>query len=141
MPSQSEKQRAYIFHLRGKYKNKSNTPSDQQWIWEKGWEDIKEECFMRRYTRYFSEVNEFNVTKIKSILRNEIRKANLRLRSDREHKEYNQAYIEYLEDFINNRISHKDVANLALNKTDVYDDSSEAGQIEASKFIMDIINS
>jgi len=141
MPSQSEKQRAYIFHLRGKYKNKSNTPSDQQWIWDKGWEDIKEECCMKRYKRYFSEANEFNVTKIKSIIKNEIREANLRLRSDREHREYNQAYIDYLEDYIHNSISPRDIANLASKKTDVYDDSPEAGQIEASKFIMDIINS
>lgn len=96
---------------------------------------------MKRYKRYFSEANDFNITRIKSVVKNEIRKANLRLRSDREHIEYNQAYIDYLEDFISNHISNKDVANLAFNKTDVYDDSSEAGQIEASKFIMDIIDS
>lgn len=96
---------------------------------------------MKRYKRYFSEANDFNITRIKSVVKNEIRKANLRLRSDREHIEYNQAYIDYLEDFISNHISYKDVANLALSKTDVYDDSSEAGKIEASKFIMDTINS
>jgi len=95
---------------------------------------------MEKYKRYFSEANDFNITRIKSVVKNEIRKANLRLRSDREHIEYNQAYIDYLEDFISNHISHKDVANLAFSKTDVYDDSSEAGQIEASKFIMNIIN-
>jgi hypothetical protein len=44
MTSKSEQQRKYIFHLRGKYKNDSNTPQDQKWIWDSGWNEIKEEA-------------------------------------------------------------------------------------------------
>jgi hypothetical protein len=42
MPSSSEKQRNYIFYLRGKYKSKENTPEDEKWIWDSGWNKIKE---------------------------------------------------------------------------------------------------
>jgi hypothetical protein len=49
MPSSSEKQRRFIFTLRGKYKNKSNTPEKDQWIWEKGWEKV-ESIIKRIYT-------------------------------------------------------------------------------------------
>ena len=43
MPSKSKNQRNYIFYLRGKYKNKSNTPKDQAWIWDSGWNEIEED--------------------------------------------------------------------------------------------------
>ena len=43
MPSATEKQRNYIFYLRSKYKNKSDTPEKQKWIWDSGWEQVKED--------------------------------------------------------------------------------------------------
>lgn len=42
MPSSSEKQRKYIFYLRGKYKNKKNTPKKYSFIWDKDWEKVQE---------------------------------------------------------------------------------------------------
>jgi len=42
MPSSSIKQRNYIFYLRNKYKNKSNTPSKYSFIWDSSWEQIAE---------------------------------------------------------------------------------------------------
>jgi len=52
MPSNSAQQRKYIFYLRGKYKNKTNTPEKLKWIWNEGWKDIKE-----RYTSYYNKEN------------------------------------------------------------------------------------
>jgi hypothetical protein len=43
LPSKTEKQRNYIFFLRGKYKNKSNTPEKDRWIWNSEWETIEEQ--------------------------------------------------------------------------------------------------
>ena len=43
MPSKSQKQRRWIFYLRGKYKSKENTPKKYKFIWEKSWEEISEE--------------------------------------------------------------------------------------------------
>lgn len=47
MPSSTEKQRNYIFYLRGKYKSKENTPEDEKWIWESGWEKVKESHYTK----------------------------------------------------------------------------------------------
>lgn len=56
MPSKSEQQRKYIFYLRGKYKNKSDTPEDKKWIWDDNWTKIKkEESKMSTYNRFFKE--------------------------------------------------------------------------------------
>jgi hypothetical protein len=45
MPSSSEKQRRYIFYLRGKYKTESDTPEDKKWIWDSGWEKVKRKIY------------------------------------------------------------------------------------------------
>lgn len=47
MPSSSEKQRNYIFYLRGKYKSKENTPEDKSWIWDEGWKIVKESTYTK----------------------------------------------------------------------------------------------
>ena len=47
MPSTSEKQKRYIYYLRGKYKNKTNTPEKQKWIWEPSWEKVKENMIQK----------------------------------------------------------------------------------------------
>jgi hypothetical protein len=49
MPSSSVAQRNYIFYLRGKYKTKDKTPKKEKWIWEKGWEQIKEGINENKY--------------------------------------------------------------------------------------------
>jgi len=41
MPSQSEKQRQFIFIKRGEFKTKDKTPEKWKWIWDKDWEVIK----------------------------------------------------------------------------------------------------
>jgi hypothetical protein len=55
MPSSTEKQRNYIFYLRGKYKSKENTPEDEKWIWESGWEKVKENKIRTKYIIFFPE--------------------------------------------------------------------------------------
>jgi hypothetical protein len=50
MPSTSEKQRKYIFYLRGKYKTKTDTPESEKWIWDSGWNTVKE-----KYIKFFKE--------------------------------------------------------------------------------------
>jgi len=42
MPSSSEKQRNYIFYLRGKYKSRDKAPEKWKWVFDKGWEEIEE---------------------------------------------------------------------------------------------------
>lgn len=55
MPSSSEKQRKYIFYLRGKYKSKKNTPKKQQWIWEKEWNKLEESLLMKYLNKIYTE--------------------------------------------------------------------------------------
>ena len=45
MPSHSQKQRRWIFYLRGKYKSKADTPQKWKWIWEDDWTKIEEEYY------------------------------------------------------------------------------------------------
>lgn len=73
MPSKTEKQRNYIFYLRGKYKSKDKTPDKDKWIWDSGWEQVEEQK-MERYKRKFDEQNtdyiiDEKVREIISILR------------------------------------------------------------------------
>jgi hypothetical protein len=49
MPSVSTKQRKYILYLRGKYKNKSNTPEKDKWVWNDDWLTIKKENQLKKY--------------------------------------------------------------------------------------------
>jgi len=95
--------------------------------------------YRERYKRFFSEMCPPNVTYIKTTVKNEIKQALLRLKSDSEHKEYNKAYKNYLEEYLDNGISPADVAELAIRKLDLYDDSSEAGEIEAAKYIINVV--
>jgi hypothetical protein len=39
MPTKSEQQRKYIFSLRDKYKNKTDTPKKYKYIWDEGYEN------------------------------------------------------------------------------------------------------
>src|SRR5512147_2039611 len=54
MPSSSKKQRAYIFYLRGKYKNKENTPEKYKFIWDDEWKKV-EETMLQTYKSKYSE--------------------------------------------------------------------------------------
>lgn len=40
MPAVSKRQLKYIYVLRNKYKNKSSTPKEDQWIWKDEWTDV-----------------------------------------------------------------------------------------------------
>ena len=95
MPSQTTKQRNYIFYLRGKYKNKSNTPEDQKWIWDSGWEKIKKEgCeYMIPYVSKFDEMSPPNVSLILHRINKAIKEVTIRMKSDRERTEYFKGYI------------------------------------------------
>jgi len=55
MPSNTEKQRKFIFYKRGLYKNKHNTPSNWKWIWDKGWNELKESKFDQLYNFILEE--------------------------------------------------------------------------------------
>ena len=141
MPSQTTKQRNYIFYLRGKYKNKSNTPEDQKWIWDSGWEKIKKEgCeYMIPYVSKFEEMSPPNVSLILHRIHKAIEEMKRRMKSDREHKEYFLGYIDYLNSYLNGDINPGEVAEMARNKSDIYDDSSESGKVDASHYIMKIV--
>lgn len=141
MPSQTTKQRNYIFYLRGKYKNKSNTPEDQKWIWDSGWEKIKKEDYeyMIPYVSKFEEMSPPNVSLILHRIHKAIEEMKRRMKSDREHKEYFLGYIDYLNSYLDGDINPGEVAEMARNKSDIYDDSSESGKVDASHYIMKIV--
>jgi hypothetical protein len=42
MPSKSRAQQKYVYHLRGKYKTRKDTPEKYKWVWDKGFETIEE---------------------------------------------------------------------------------------------------
>ena len=139
MPSSSEQQRKFIFAKRSQYGSRDKAPKKRQWVFDKEWEKVEEDNYMEKYKRFFSEMSLPNITYIKLAIKNEIKKADLRLRSDREHKEYNKAYRDYLSNYFDGDIDPSDVAELASNKTNTYDDSPEAGRIEAAKFVINLI--
>jgi hypothetical protein len=56
MPSKTEKQRKYIFYKRSLYKNKKNTPKSWKWIWEKGWNQIKE-SYIKSFNDFINSKN------------------------------------------------------------------------------------
>lgn len=141
MPSSTEKQRRYIFFLRNKYGSKDKAPEKYKFAFEKGWEKLQKENveFIKPYKRFFTEMSPPNVTYIKLTIKDEIKKADLRLRSDREHKDYHRSYKNYLEEYYDGEISPGDVAERSYKKVGIYDDSPSAGEIEAARFIMNVI--
>ena len=141
MPSVSTKQRNYIFYLRGKYKNKSDTPEDQKWIWNSDWNEIKkEDCeYMIPYISKFEEMSPPNVSLILHRINKAIKEVTLRMKSDRERVEYFKGYIHYLNSYINGDIAPSEVAELARKPSDIDDDTFDSGEIDASHYIMKVV--
>lgn len=48
MPSKTEKQRKYVYFLRGKYKTKKDTPEKYKWVWNDEWLKV-EEMKLKKY--------------------------------------------------------------------------------------------
>lgn len=56
MPSETEKQRKFIYYLRGKYKNLDKTPEKFKWVWESGWDNLKEKSLKTILKEEFNKV-------------------------------------------------------------------------------------
>lgn len=58
MPFRSNKQRRYIYYLRGKYSNKKNTPKKFKWIWSEDWGVVSEnkvykfKSFVKKFSNF-----------------------------------------------------------------------------------------
>ena len=56
MPFKSDKQRKFIYYLRGKYSTKKNTPKKYKWIWAEDW--VSENKILTKFNT-FSKNMEF----------------------------------------------------------------------------------
>ena len=45
MPGSSEKQRKYVYFLKGKYKTKEDTPEKYKWVWNDEWLKVEESYY------------------------------------------------------------------------------------------------
>jgi len=141
MPSSSEKQRKYVYYLRNKYKSKSKAPEKYKWAFDDEWLKLKkEDCeYIIPYVSKFEEMSPPNVSLILHKVHKAIDEMKRRMKSDREHKDYFLGYIDYLNSYLNGDINPGEVAEMARNKSDIYDDSSESGKVDASHYIMKIV--
>jgi hypothetical protein len=140
MPSVSEQQRELVFVKRNQYKSKKDTPEKWSWIWNDDWLKLKKENYIKKYIRFFTEMSPPNFSYINNSIEKEIDNSALRIRSDRENKEYHKAYRDLLQDYLDGDISPSDVADLSKENYDENDNySKDEGKIVASQFIMKIV--
>jgi len=81
-----------------------------------------------------------NFTKIKSIIQKEIASSLKRkLSQSNDEADYFEYYAIFLKSYLANRYSGEEVANLAELNTNISDDSRESADIDAAKFIINLM--
>jgi hypothetical protein len=94
---------------------------------------------MKRYVRFFTEMSPPNIHYMLDTLQDEIKRAKLRAKSDRELKNYHTSYYNYLVSYLDGEYDQHEVAVKGREHFDIDDNSPEAGKIASALFIMNVV--